>query len=183
MSEVDPTIPSIRNMLLMDSEGKRIAVKYYFPRDVPVSGQAAFEKSVYSKTNRTNARGEAEITLFDDVIVVYKFLGDLMFYVTGSNEENELILYQVLVAFYESISLLLRGAVEKKNVLENLDLVLLAMDEICDKGLILETDPQTVANRVQMRGADDGIGDQPSLEQTAGRLFDSLQNRLKNALT
>lgn len=30
--------------------------------------------------------------------------------------------------------------------------------------LILETDPQTVANRVQMRGADDGIGDQPSLE-------------------
>lgn len=50
----------------------------------------------------------AEITLFDDVIVVYKFLGDLMFYVTGSNEENELILYQVLVAFYESISLLLR---------------------------------------------------------------------------
>lgn len=50
----------------------------------------------------------AEITLFDDVIVVYKFLGDLMFYVTGSNEENELILFQVLVAFYESISLLLR---------------------------------------------------------------------------
>lgn len=54
------------------------------------------------------SRHAAEITLFDDVIVVYKFLGDLMFYVTGSNEENELILFQVLVAFYESISLLLR---------------------------------------------------------------------------
>jgi hypothetical protein len=52
--------------------------------------------------------GAAEITLFDDVIVVYKFLGDLMFFVTGTQDENELILYQVLQAFYESISLLLR---------------------------------------------------------------------------
>ena len=50
----------------------------------------------------------AEITTFSDVIVVYKFLGDLMFYVTGSQDENELILYQVLQGFYESISLLLR---------------------------------------------------------------------------
>lgn len=46
--------------------------------------------------------------MFDDVIVVYKFFGDLMFYVTGSQDENELILYTVLQAFYESISLLLR---------------------------------------------------------------------------
>ena len=50
----------------------------------------------------------AEITTFSDVIVVYKFLGDLMFYVTGAQFENELILYQVLQGFYESISLLLR---------------------------------------------------------------------------
>ena len=46
--------------------------------------------------------------MFDDVIVVYKFYGDLMFFVTGSQEENELIIYAVLQAFYESISLLLR---------------------------------------------------------------------------
>ena len=51
----------------------------------------------------------AEITMFDDVIVVYKFLGDLMFlFVTGSQDENELILYQVLLGFYEAISILLR---------------------------------------------------------------------------
>ncbi len=46
--------------------------------------------------------------MFDDVLVVYKFYGDLMFYVTGSQEENELIIFAVLQAFYESISLLLR---------------------------------------------------------------------------
>ena len=46
--------------------------------------------------------------MFDDVIVVYKFCGDLMFFVTGSQAENELILYAVLQAFVESITLLLR---------------------------------------------------------------------------
>jgi hypothetical protein len=46
--------------------------------------------------------------MFDSYIVVYKYLGDLMFYVTGSQDENELILYSVLQAFYESVSILMR---------------------------------------------------------------------------
>jgi hypothetical protein len=46
--------------------------------------------------------------MFDNYIVVYKYLGDLIFYVTGSQDENELILYSVLTAFFESISILLR---------------------------------------------------------------------------
>jgi hypothetical protein len=46
--------------------------------------------------------------MFDDVLVVYKCLNDLMFYVTGGQDENELILYSVLQAFYESVSILLR---------------------------------------------------------------------------
>ena len=49
-----------------------------------------------------------DITLFDEVVVVFKFVGDLMFYIVGTQEENELILSQVLTGFVESISLLLR---------------------------------------------------------------------------
>lgn len=100
--------------------------------------------------------------MFDDVVVVYKFIGDLMFFVTGSCNENELILYTVLQAFHETLSLLLRyvalilaaghvlltlfshlsmhsGIVEKKTVLENLDLALLTIDEIVDGGYVLLT--------------------------------------------
>ena len=96
----------------------------------------------------------AEIILFDDVIVVYKFIGDLMFYVVGHSDENEILLLQVLVGFYDSVSMLLRGAVEKKTVLENLDLVLLSMDELVEGGLVLETDPPTIATRVTMRSGE-----------------------------
>ncbi len=49
--------------------------------------------------------------MFDNVVVVYKYIGDLMFYVTGSQDENELVLYTVLQAFYESVTILLRCVV------------------------------------------------------------------------
>jgi hypothetical protein len=38
--------------------------------------------------------------------------------------------------------------VDKRTVVENYDLVSLAIDEIVDDGIILETDPVTVASRV-----------------------------------
>ena len=115
-----------------------------------VNAQAELETSLYNKTVRTNARGEAEIIMMDECISVYKFVGDLMFYVLGDVDENEILLADVLMGFCDSITLLLRNAVEKKTVLENLDLVLLAMDEITEGGLILETDPAIIATRVTM---------------------------------
>ncbi len=48
------------------------------------------------------------MALFDNVVVLYKFMGDLLFYVTASQEENELVMYSVLEGFHESVNLLLR---------------------------------------------------------------------------
>ncbi|MEW5299355.1 MAG: hypothetical protein WDW38_004620 [Sanguina aurantia] len=162
---MDPTCPIVKNMLLLDSEGKRIAVKYY--------------TSDWPTTSRTAARAEAEIVLFDGHVVVYKYLGDLMFYVTGSQDENELVLVTVLTAFYEAVSILLRQQVEKKTVLENLDLVLLAIDEIIDGGIILETDAAMIAGRVTMRGAE---GEVPLSEQTFSKALASAKETLARSL-
>jgi hypothetical protein len=163
------------------------AVFFFHPRrEHSVTAQANFEKDLFAKTSRTNARGErkikvclmsllpvmchsfaaffqnqmsificldqqclkthlnaffssaqfhaAEIIMFDDVVVVYKFVSDLMFFAVAQAEENEVVLSQVLTAMCDAIGLLLRGAVEKKSCLENLDLVLLAMDELVEGG-------------------------------------------------
>jgi hypothetical protein len=182
MEAIDPTVPIVKNLLLLDSDGKRIAVKYYSSEwATSVTAQSNFEKSVFAKTRATNARGEvkAEVALFDNVVVLYKFMGDLLFYVTASQEENELVMYSVLEGFHESVNLLLRGAVEKKTVLENLDLVLLAMDEIIDGGLILETDAQTIAGRVTMRGAE---GELPLAEQTLSKAFANAREQFTRSL-
>ena len=166
-SIVDPTVPVVKNVLLLDSEGKRIAVKYYSndwcatshhmasacdgQYNIMVSATSKYrdisdtsclccmmqahcqctgqlrEGSLCKDQQNTRSRRRceglhlcpahacsvlhfrttvvpdvrvtlccpppaAEITMFDDVIVVYKFIGDLMFFVTGSQDENELIL-------------------------------------------------------------------------------------------
>ena len=50
----------------------------------------------------------AEITLLDSNIIVYKFAQDLHFFVTGGENENELVLSSVLQGFFDAVALLLR---------------------------------------------------------------------------
>ena len=46
--------------------------------------------------------------MFENNIVVYKFAQDLHFFVTGGDDENELILSTVLQGFFDAVGLLLR---------------------------------------------------------------------------
>jgi hypothetical protein len=46
--------------------------------------------------------------MFDGHIVVYKFIQDLHFYVTGGDEENELILASILQGFTDAVDHILR---------------------------------------------------------------------------
>jgi len=176
---MDVSTPLIKNVLLLDSEGKRVAVKYFSDDWPTFSSKLAFEKSVFTKTQRTSARSEAEIGLFDGYIVIYKFISDLHFYVTGGEDENELILATVLQGFFDAVALLLRNNVEKKSVLENLDLVLLCLDEIVDGGIILESDANVIAGRVAMRGAD---ADVPLSEQTISQALATAKEHFARSL-
>ncbi|XP_072986728.1 coatomer subunit zeta-2-like [Typha latifolia] len=149
--------PSVKNILLLDSEGKRVAVRY-FSDDWPTQAtKLAFEKAVFTKTLKTNARSDAEITMFDSYIVVYKFAQDLHFFVTAGDDENELILANVLQGFFEAVGLLLRNDVEKRTALENLDLIFLCIDEIIDGGIILETDANAIAGKIATNAIDGSV--------------------------
>ena len=72
---------------------------------------------------------------------------------------------------------MLRKNVEKRHLYDNLDLVMLTLDEICDDGfekllninnsrfvlswrIILESDPMLIAQRVQLRQDDIPLGEQ-----------------------
>jgi len=59
-----------------------------------------------------------------------------------------MLLWHTLLAMRDSLQLLLRNAVDKRTILENYDIVSLAIEEIVDDGIILETDPATIASRV-----------------------------------
>ena len=46
--------------------------------------------------------------MFENNIVIYKFAQDLHFFVTGGDDENELIISTVLQGFFDAVGLLLR---------------------------------------------------------------------------
>jgi coatomer subunit zeta len=71
-----------------------VATHYRASRSLPTSERTSF--------------GAADILLFNDVAVLYKTVEDLIFVVTGSQDENEVILSTVLMALTESINILLR---------------------------------------------------------------------------
>ncbi|KAK8469728.1 hypothetical protein PHAVU_005G158000 [Phaseolus vulgaris] len=171
--------PLIKNILLLDSEGKRVAVRY-FSDDWPTnSSRIGFEKFVFSKTVKTNARTEAEITLLDNNIIIYKFVQDLHFFVTGGDDENEIILASVLQGFFDSITLLLRNNVDKREALENLDLILLCLDEIVDGGMILETNGPLIAEKVTSHSMD---AESPLSEQTLSQAWTTAREHLTRTL-
>ena len=158
-------IPSISAVLILDNEGKRIVARQY---GAAANGDhTAFEKKLFDKTARTNAKSEAEIIILDSFVSVYRNTGDAWFYVIGTQMENELILVEVLNAMTEALSTLLRGSLDTRLLLDNFDTVLITIDEMIDCGMILETEATAIANRVGMKAADAT----PASEAAAGGTF------------
>lgn len=89
--------------MILDNDGERIVAKYYdengkfwlwtvgvkaFSVHGTVKEQKAFEKTLFQKT----CKSDAEILLLDGLTIVFKANVDLLFYVIGSSNENELLL-------------------------------------------------------------------------------------------
>ena len=84
--------------------------------------------------------------MLDGLTILYKSSVDLFFYVMGSSYENELLLMSALDVLFDSLNMILKKEFEKKALMEHLDMVMMAVDEICDHGILLEHDPQVKKN-------------------------------------
>ncbi|PWN53686.1 snare-like protein [Violaceomyces palustris] len=195
------TLYTTTAVLVLDSDGNRIIAKYYQPPHAsnflssstpaqqaallnstpqlisknPFSTfkeQRAFEKSIFEKTRRATG----DIILYDSHLVLFKSSLDVIFYVVAPSAENELMLSGLLSAFYDATSMLVRHQVEKRAILENLDLVTLALDETVDDGIILETDSTTIASRVSRPRPD--VTEIQINEQTIMSAYSSLKERV-----
>jgi hypothetical protein len=171
---MDPSLYLIKAIVLMDSDGNRILGKYYDDHFAGgVKEQRAFEKTLFQKTHKANG----EIIMLDGLTIVYRNSVDLFFYVVGSTSVNELILVTVLNCFYDSCSAILRRNLEKKHLIEYMDSVILVLDEICDSGIIMETDATNVVQRISLREADVPLG-----EQTVFDVLKLARDQLKSSV-
>lgn len=72
--------------------------------------------------------------MLEGFTIIYKSSVDLFFYVLGASNENGIMLASVMTCLYDSLSVILKKNIEKKTLLDTLDIVILALDEICDGG-------------------------------------------------
>lgn len=114
---------SVNAVLVMSADdGSRIFSKYYsaphppagsapnstdYPGANPyptVKEQRAFEKGLLEKTNKSTS----DVILYDNRIVVFKMESDVMLYVVGSAEENEVLLYNVVLSLRDALGILFK---------------------------------------------------------------------------
>nr|POE78015.1 putative coatomer subunit zeta [Quercus suber] len=151
-------------LVLAADDSSRILTKYYSPPHIPAGAQGtnypganpyptlkdqkAFEKGLLEKT----AKQTSDVILYDNRVVVFKVESDVMLYVVGGADENEIMLYNVPRHPCRPLDLAAdprpRNSVDKRTLIENYDLASLCIDELVDDGIILETDPVIVASRV-----------------------------------
>ena len=170
---LEPSLYTVKAVAILDNDGNRLVTKYYDEQFPTSKEQKIFEKNLFSKTHKANS----EIIMFEGLTCVYRSNVDLFFYVVGSSQENELILASVLNALYDSISQILRKNVEKRALLDNMDAVFLAVDEICDGGIILDSDSTSIVQKVSLRNDDLNLG-----EQTMAQVLHSAKEQIKWSL-
>lgn len=112
------SLHSVIAVLILSPEAteSRLFAKYYnAPHTVNTSTepkqpypnlkeQRAFEKGLLEKT----AKQSSDVILYDNKVVVFKMEGDVMLYVVGSAEENEILLYNVVLAIRDSLAILFK---------------------------------------------------------------------------
>ncbi|CAL2032978.1 hypothetical protein CAEBREN_06250 [Caenorhabditis brenneri] len=170
---------SIKGIVILDQDGNRVIAKYYDRTTFgTVKEQKAFEKSLFSKTSRNTS---ADIVLLDGVTCLYRSNVDLYFYVLGSTRENELFLDATLTCLYDAVSVVLRKNVEKKALIDAMDTMMLIIDEICDEGIIMETDAQAVVQRTALKNDEVSFSDQ-SVSQIGFSFIESANKQFKWSL-
>ncbi|XP_034046902.1 coatomer subunit zeta-1-like [Thalassophryne amazonica] len=148
VSSPEPSLYTVKAIFILDNDGNRLLSKFYDPDLYPSNKeQKNFEKNVFNKTHKA----DNEIAFLEGMTIVYKSSIDLFFYVVGSAQENELMLMSVLNCLFDSLNQILRKNVERKCLLDNMEGVFLIVDEIIDGGVILESDPQQVLQKVNYK--------------------------------
>jgi hypothetical protein len=160
-----PLIPKVDALLVLDSDGQRLAGKYYgdFLKNDDAGKTSEelrmnFEKQIQQKIAGIVARPDAaEVVSVMGKSVVFcggsnqGASGDVRVVHVGPSNESELVLAYLCEGMYDALSQLMGATTERNMVLDNLELVFLLIDEHCDGGVILEVDGGKLASAVLLR--------------------------------
>ncbi|CAG9324060.1 unnamed protein product [Blepharisma stoltei] len=179
-------ICQMKGIIVLDNEGQNIFSKYYNPSSslLTHSNQKLFEQQLYSKSSRISTRGtEADIFMLETYSVVFKNYNDIAIYLFATFEENEILMASLLDAITEALEMLYRTEIDKKRVCEEMDLMMLAIDEFLDDGIIICCDAMSIVERVTMREGQQVLPQKnKKQESTLGRAITNARQAISKSL-
>jgi hypothetical protein len=95
-------------LLISADDNSRILTKYYSPPHPPTNAGNNYPGANPYPTLKDQKAFENDVILYDNRIVVYKTESDVMLYVVGPADENEIMLYNVVLALRDSLNILLK---------------------------------------------------------------------------
>ncbi|SIO73912.1 Coatomer subunit zeta-1 [Babesia microti strain RI] len=152
-------------ILLLTHSGERIAVKYYLNEldklNLPpaefqqlatiqtVAGQKKFESIIVGKIaamQSENSHPLEDILIVNDFNIVLNDCGVLVL-VVGTKNSNELFLAEV-ESTVRAVLVEICGTITENNLYDKLDSVFLLLDQIVDRGLLVELDTKILCDRI-----------------------------------
>ena len=92
-----------------------------------------------------------DIFNLNEFIIVCKINKDVAIFIGADQDDNECILANVLDILEECLENITKNNMTKKSVMENYQQLALLIDEMIDEGIIINTDSESIENRVYMR--------------------------------
>jgi len=158
---MDDGISRILALLVLDTDGARLAVKYTQLARKEIwpllNQQTAFEKRVINKLPKPSAsRSEVDVAVIDDYTIIFQACNDVVVAAVAGSSENELVAMGLVEGIYNSMSSACVGqsflatGLSKQLVLDGLSDVLFILDEVTDEGVIMETEDEKISARIKM---------------------------------
>lgn len=162
---------TLKAIITLDADGKRLATRYFDEK----TSTRQFERKLFVRTK--SSRVKDDILMLDGFLILHRFITDVHIYIVGRKSENPLILDSVLRCLAETVTTLLNKNVERQAFLNHLAEIILAIDEICDNGMVIETDSNLVLQRISLK---DDLSEQTmaqKLAQSATEQFRTIWSR------
>ena len=145
---------TIRAFLLIDLDGKRIYSKYY-EKNPTLS--LAKQQDIETRVAKSVAtKGNNDLFLLDKYVVLYKQLSDVIVAMLTDPQENEIFVQMALNCIVDGFDRIFERGFDKKIALEYYDKIAIAIDEVIDDGIILETNSEALADRVNFKNIEGG---------------------------
>ncbi|KAK5575657.1 hypothetical protein RB653_006790 [Dictyostelium firmibasis] len=138
----------INSLLITNNNGNIVFSKYY--SNVGDERQSEYEKLLYqfTKDEWVNSKNEKHlVTEFSGYITVFTNVGDLMLFLCGSEEMDELALSDVFFPIIESLKdICKKKGVTEQNFIEQIPKFILYLDEIIQRGHLDQVQLESIQN-------------------------------------